>query len=223
MMGDRKRELVAVLPALNESGSIAQVVGGLRPFADIIVVDDGSTDNTGELARCAGAQVFTHASNHGYDQALESGLLLACERGYSYAVTLDADGQHQAETISLFARELASGADVVIGVRDRTQRWAEKLFALFGSALWNIRDPLCGMKGYRLDLLRCAGRFHTYNSVGTEFCIRAARSGCVIRQVPVFTSQRIGASRFGAGLRTNLYIVRALWLGLVHAKTLDII
>ena len=144
----------------------------------------------------------------------------AAEQGYKYAVTLDADGQHNTATISLFARELEAGADVVIGVRDRTQRWAEKLFALIATALWNIRDPLCGMKGYRLDLLRCACRFDNYNSVGTEFCIRAARSGCVIRQVPVPTKQRIGAPRFGSGLRANIHIVRAIWLGIVRTKSL---
>jgi glycosyltransferase involved in cell wall biosynthesis len=216
----KRLQLAAVIPALNESGSIAEVVASVHAFADVVVVDDGSTDSTGKLARVAGAHVVTHAHNRGYDHALESGLMWAAEQGYKYAVTLDADGQHNTATISLFARELEAGADIVVGVRDCTQRWAEKLFALIATALWNIRDPLCGMKGYRLDLLRCAGRFDTYISVGTEFCIRAARSGCVIRQVPVPTKQRNGAPRFGSGLRANIHIVRAIWLGIVRTKSL---
>jgi glycosyltransferase involved in cell wall biosynthesis len=219
MMVDRRLPLVAVLPALNESASIVKVIVGVRAFADVVVVDDGSTDSTGELARGAGAHVVTHAYNRGYDQALESGLMWASEQGYQYAVTLDADGQHRAATISLFARELDAGADVVVGVRDRTQRWAEKLFALIACTLWNIRDPLCGMKGYRLDLLRQTGWFATYASVGTEFCIRAARSGFAIRQVPVLTAQRVGQPRFGAGINSNIRIVRAIWLGLVRARS----
>lgn len=218
MRTNYQSSLVAVLPALNESRSISQVVASVRKFADVIVVDDGSTDNTGELASVAGAHVVTHSCNRGYDNALESGLLWAAARGYRYAVTFDADGQHNAATILLFARELETGGDVVLGVRDRTQRWGERLFSLIGRALWDIRDPLCGMKGYRLDLLRGVGRINTYSSVGTEFCIRAARSGYVIRQVCVSTSQRLGRSRFGVGFRANLRILRAIWLGLLFAR-----
>ena len=221
MSEQRIPELVAIVPALNEAGTIANVVASLRAYGDIIVVDDGSTDDTGDLARAAGAFVVSHAVNRGYDQALESGLLWAAAQGYRYAITLDADGQHSASTISLFTHELEAGADLVIGIRDSRQRWAESLFSLIGKSLWGIDDPLCGMKGYRLDLVRAAGRIDTYSSVGTEFCIRAARSRCQIHQVVVFTSTRIGASRFGAGQRANLKILRAIWLALIRSKTLD--
>jgi len=221
-MNERRLALAAVIPALNESGSIAEVVASVHAFAVVVVVvDDGSTDGTGELAQVAGAHVVTHAHNRGYDHALESGLMWAAKQGYKYAVTLDADGQHSTATISLFARELEAGADVVVGVRDRTQRWAEKLFALIASVVWNISDPLCGMKGYRLDLLRHTGRFSTYTSVGSEFCIRAVRSGYVIRQVPILTTERFGLSRFGSGLRANARILRAICLGLLRARSLD--
>ena len=216
MNKQRIAELVAVLPALNEAGTIANVVNSLRAYGDVVVVDDGSTDDTGDLARAAGAFVVSHAGNRGYDQALESGLLWAAAQGYRYAITLDADGQHSASSISLFTHELEAGADLVIGIRDRRQRWAETLFSLTAKKLWNIDDPLCGMKAYRLDLLRAAGRFDTYSSIGTEFCIRAARSGCVIHQVQVTTFSRIGASRFGGGLRPNLRIIRAIFLGILR-------
>lgn len=218
MSEQRSTELVAVLPALNEARTIANVVASIRCYGDVVVVDDGSSDGTGDLASAFGAFVVSHAVNKGYDQALESGLLWAAAQGYKYAITLDADGQHSARTIVLFARELDAGADLVVGVRDRKQRWAETLFSLISKMLWHIDDPLCGMKGYRLDLLRLAGRFDSYSSVGTEFCIRAARSGCRIHQVYVSTTSRIGVSRFGGGLRANLWIIRAIWLGIFRAS-----
>jgi glycosyltransferase involved in cell wall biosynthesis len=218
-MTERKvSELVAVLPALNEAGTIGNVVNSVRAYGDVVVVDDGSTDGTGELARAAGAFVVTHAVNQGYDKALESGLLWAAKQSYLYAITLDADGQHSTSSIALFARELDAGADLVIGVRDRKQRWAESLFSLIGRRLWGIDDPLCGMKGYRLDLVRAVGRFDTYSSVGTEFCIRAARSSCRIHQVPVITTARIGLARFGEGLQPNFRIIRAICMGLTRAN-----
>lgn len=211
-------ELVAVVPALNEAGTIGNIVDSLRAYGDVVVVDDGSIDGTGNLARSAGAFVVSHAVNQGYDQALESGLLWAAAQGYRYGITLDADGQHSVSSIALFASELDAGADLVVGIRDRKQRWAETLFSLIAKKLWNIDDPLCGMKGYRLDLLRAKGRFDTYSSIGTEFCIRAARSGCVIHQIQVATLSRTGSSRFGGGLLPNLRIIRAIALGILRAS-----
>jgi len=210
--------LAAVLPALNESASIAAVVRAIRPFAHAIVVDDGSTDDTGRLAREAGAEVVRHETNRGYDKALETGLWRALELEFDAAVTLDADGQHDPSTLLRFAEAFAEGAELVIGIRDRQQRWSETLFCIVGSALWGIEDPLCGMKGYRTSLLRRAGWFDSYRSIGTELAVRAAKSHVRIAQVPVPTRQRQGASRFGGGLKANWRITRALGLGLLRTQ-----
>lgn len=218
MTEQRIRNLAAVLPALNEAQTIADVVVSLRDYGDIVVVDDGSSDDTAAQARTAGATVVTHAFNRGYDQALESGLLWAATQGYQYAITIDADGQHSVSSICLFIRAFDAGADLVLGIRDSRQRWAETFFSSVSTLLWGIRDPLCGMKGYRLDLLRAEGILGSYSSIGTEFCIRAARSGCVIYQVPVPTLSRKGASRFGGGLIPNLRIIKALVLGIFRAS-----
>lgn len=213
-----RNEIVVVIPALNEADTIERVVTGVRTYGDVLVVDDGSTDGTGKLALGKGALVVTHIKNFGYERALESGLLWALDEGYKYAISIDADGQHNDEVIAVFADELRAGADIVIGVRDHKQRWGESLFALISNFLWGIQDPLCGMKGYRVELIRYGGCFNTYSSVGTELCIRAARSGCRIRQVPVKTYERTGSPRFGSGAGANLRILKALWLGLLRAE-----
>lgn len=210
--------VAAVIPALNEAAAIANVVRAVSPYAKPIVVDDGSSDGTAELAREAGAVVVVHEQNQGYDRALESGLFKALELGFDYAITLDGDGQHAPATIDLFKAELAKGADLVVGARDKHQRFAESLFAWVGKLLWNVQDPLCGMKGYRLDRLALAGRFDTYSSVGTEFTIRAVRSGYRITEIPIMTRERIGTSRFGTGMRANWRILQALFRGLLKAK-----
>jgi glycosyltransferase involved in cell wall biosynthesis len=206
------------MPALNEGADIQRVVKEILPFAQPIVVDDGSTDNTAELARRAGALVVKHDHGKGYDAALESGLFYALDAGYEYAVTMDADGQHSPEELEIFRTKLAAGADLVVGQRDRWQRRSEALFSRVSSLLWGVHDPLCGMKGYRLERLRQIGHFDSYRSIGTEFTVRAARSKWCIAQVPVPTRARIGSSRFGSGLRANWRIVRALILGLFLAR-----
>ena len=68
------------------------------------------------------------------------------------------------------------------------------------------------MKGYKLKVLRLAGNFDTYGSIGTELAIRAAKSGYKISFVPIKTAVRLGKSRFGGGLRPNLRILRAMFL-----------
>ena len=211
-------ELVTALPAFNEVGTVANVVQSLLSFGDVVVIDDGSSDGTGDLAHAAGANVITHPINQGYDKALQSGLSWVANKGYRYAITLDADGQHNSSAVLLFKTQLEAGADVVIGVRNRMQRWSELLFSFISKTLWGLDDPLCGMKGYRVDLLLTPGRFNTYLSIGTEFCIRAARSGCRIHQVPITTLSRNGAPRFGSGLIANFRILRALFLGILKAK-----
>jgi glycosyltransferase involved in cell wall biosynthesis len=211
-------KVVAVIPAFNESASIEQVVRGVMPYAQVLVVDDGSSDQTAVLARNAGADVVIHSINKGYDKALEAGLFRAIELGFDYAITIDGDGQHIPATLELFKQKLSMGADLVIGVRDRHQRISEAIFSMISRLLWGVCDPLCGMKGYRLRLLAQIGHFDSYGSIGTEFTLRAARAGSRIEQVPVPTRERTGSSRFGTGFHANFKIARALLLGLFRAK-----
>jgi glycosyltransferase involved in cell wall biosynthesis len=209
----------AVIPAYNEAKSIDAVVEAAKQFAVIIVVDDGSYDETALLAGQAGALVVSHSHNLGYDAALQTGLFKAVELGCTFAITIDADGQHNPAILEPFKDALFQGADLVVGVRDRHQRFSESLFALVGKLLWSLEDPLCGVKGYRLSHLKRLGHFDCYKSIGTEFAIRCARSNLRIDRVPVLTKNRSGISRFGGGLEANFRILRALLLGLIKAKS----
>lgn len=215
----RAIKVAIVIPALNESEAIESVVTGISAYGTAIVVDDGSTDGTGRLARTAGALLVTHEANCGYDAALASGLARAIAEGFDVAITVDGDGQHDPSRIESVVREFEDGADLVVGVRDRLQRVSETLFARVANVLWGISDPLCGMKGYRLSKLRAVGSLCTYPSIGTELTIRAARSGWDIRQVPVATRERKGSSRFGSGIRANWKIFQAMLRGLSWSRS----
>ena len=215
-------KVAIVIPAYNEAQAIAQVVLELSVYGTPIVVNDGSTDNTEQLALDAGAIVVSHGLNCGYDKALASGLERAISEGFDFAVTADGDGQHQPKNFETFLNKLSDGADLVVGIRDRFQRPSEVLFALFAKLIWSVSDPLCGMKGYRLSKLKHVGSLHCYPSIGTELLIRAVRSDWNVKQVPVGTRDRKGRSRFGAGLYAELLILKAMLLGLFFAKAYDI-
>jgi glycosyltransferase involved in cell wall biosynthesis len=110
--------VVAVIPALNESASIARVVTEALEFVDhVIVVDDGSVDGTADLATAAGAVVMRHPHNRGVGSAVASGLGAACEAGAEVIVQVDGDGQHDPAWIRPLTERIQGGADFVVGTR----------------------------------------------------------------------------------------------------------
>jgi glycosyltransferase involved in cell wall biosynthesis len=205
-----------VIPALNEAQSIGEVVQEAAAYGLPIVVDDGSHDATAFIARSSGADVVEHNVNRGYDGALNSGCARAAALGCSYIITMDADGQHNPSILGQYLEALRDGAELVAGVRDRTQRISEKLFSLVTRLRWGIQDPLCGMKAYSVSLYQEVGHFDSYQSIGTELLLYAARRGRRIAQIPVKTRERVGSPRFGRLVSANWRIFRAMCVGLIH-------
>src|SRR5437763_16833548 len=93
---------LAVVPAYNEAATVGSVVRAIREHAprfDVLVVDDGSTDDTRRIAQDAGARVLHHPFNLGIGGAVQSGFFYALEHGYDYMVQVDGDGQHDPQEI----------------------------------------------------------------------------------------------------------------------------
>jgi len=143
--------VLVVLPALNEAESIARVVDEVRrnqPDADLLVVDDGSTDRTAEIARSAGARVMSLPFNLGIGGAMRAAYRFAFEEGYDCVVQVDADGQHDPSDIARL-RAALEHADVVVGARFAgvgeyvvrgPRRWAMRLLA--ATLSWLVGTPL---------------------------------------------------------------------------------
>jgi len=207
-----------VIPALNESLTIAGIVEAVRKYGIPIVVDDGSTDNTATLALESGAVVVVHEINQGYDDALNSGFKKAAELGLKIIITVDADGQHNPLLIQRFIDAIDSGADIVVGIRSSRQRIAEDFFAWYTAFRFGVDDPLCGMKAYRLSVYRDLGHFDSYGSIGTELTIFAAKNGYQLQQIAFDVFERTGVSRFGQSFKGNCKIIRAMLLSIWRMK-----
>lgn len=210
-----------VIPAFNEANSIAAVVEAVRAYGTPIVVDDGSTDDTGPLATAAGAVVVRQDSNQGYDAALARGFAKADEIGAHIVVTADADGQLAPASIPLIIDQLARGpAQLVLGVRETgSARWSEALFNLYSRLRFGVPDILCGMKGFRIEVYRAHRAWMDRLSVYTAMALAALRAKTAFALVPVPVQSRSGPSRFGGAWKANLKIARAFGQALMDDMT----
>jgi len=199
-MNDRA---VALIPAFNEAEGIAEVVQQTLPYVrEVVVVDDGSADDTSAVARAAGAIVLRHDVNRGKGAAIITGLNHFRESPATFAVILDADGQHDPGEIPDFiATAEKTGAGIVIGSRMHDTRtmpalhlWANHFMSWVTGKLARqvIPDSQCG---YRLlaravlpDLKLVTARFDTE----TEMLIHVGRAGHLIASQPIRTIYKQG-------------------------------
>ena len=209
MVGNK---LAIIIPALNEESTIPGVISSVSPYGQVIVIDDGSIDNTAHKASLSGAIVISNKKNLGYDKALNIGFKIAKEKGYNFVITMDADGQHDPNTISKIKLLLIDGNDLVLTSRNYKQRFSEYVFYFYTNLRWSIKDPLSGLKGYRISLYSSLGHFDSYGSIGTELMIYGLRNNFKVKQIETFLHPRKGESRFGKNLKTNYQILRAIFL-----------
>jgi len=223
-----------IIPAFNEAGSIQGVINSVRPYidGDIVVIDDGSEDDTTALAKGAGAAVLRHPCNLGIGAAVQTGFLYGLQRGYDYVVRQDGDGQHDPAQIPRLLAVLQEGeADIVVGSRLLAREgyqstWVRRagIFVLgIVSRLVGTRvtDPTSGYWAVNRNALRVLARSHPDDYPETEALVLAARAGCRVREVPVIMYARIaGQSSIGA-IYSGFYmfkVVLALLVGRLRPR-----
>jgi glycosyltransferase involved in cell wall biosynthesis len=220
--------IIVVLPALNEEESVAIVVKEVQaavPDATILVVDDGSGDRTGELARHAGAQVVTNPFTLGVGGAMRVGFRVAEAQGYDVLLQVDADGQHDARDIKLLLAALDDepGPQVVIGARfagtpdfavPRARRLAMRILAHHLSRVTGTRltDVTSGFRAHnRAAVALFARRYPAdYLSDTIESLIIVAGAGGRVNQVPVTMRPRLAGSPSQSPARAALYLLRVV-------------
>lgn len=209
-------KVVVVIPAYNEQKTIKHVIRAINHKYSVIVIDDCSSDSTGDIAALEGASVFRHGTNQGYDSALQTGIEKATELGMDIVITIDADGQHDTGDLEKFVLAMTDDSvQLVLGVRPRAARVSEYCFNLYGSIRFGVRDLLCGMKAYRINSYQSFGTFEGNLSMGTKMALIALRNRYPFRVVDVGVALRDDKARIGNPLGANLRIFRALFIALL--------
>jgi glycosyltransferase involved in cell wall biosynthesis len=214
---------VLLVPAYQAADTIGEVVKDCLAVAErVVVVDDGSTDGTGEAARAAGAELLTQRENGGKGAALRRGFEHLLAEGVQWIATLDADGQHVPAEVAVLARAAEEqGADLVLGsradlfdgmskLRRNSNRISSGLISLIAGA--RLPDVQTGFRLYSAALLAETGFPEDGFEAESAVCVRAARGGYRIVAVPVRMAvvDGRGTSHYRA-LDDSLRIARAVW------------
>lgn len=216
-------KILLLIPAFNEERTIAPIVTtAKRLIGDILVVDDGSTDLTNARAEGAGAVVYRFDKNKGKGEALKAGFAYAIAHAYDFVVTMDADGQHDAEDIRHFLPGI-DRYDLILGSRMEARasvplvrRAANFTSSLMVSVLCGrrIHDSQTGFRAYRGELIKKVKLDCSHYDLETEVIIKAARQGFRIGYCRIRTIYGSEVSRFKNlkdSIRFLHVIVRALW------------
>jgi len=221
-----------VIPAWNEAGSLPGLLDTLRaqyPQYDVLVVNDGSTDATTEVARAHGAIVVELACNLGIGGAVQTGFLYAQRYGYDAVVRVDADGQHPPEAIADLLRSFDEmHADVVIGSRfleagGFRSSWLRRVgiswlgFLIRILTHHRITDCTSGFCAYRREAVEFLARHYPQDYPEPEGVVLLVRNGFRLAEVPVVMHQReVGRSSI-RGFRTVYYMIKVTLAVLVAA------
>ena len=224
MEAQTKRTLI-VMPAFNEEEVIAEVILQVQlalPHSKILVVDDGSTDQTRQKALQTGAEVAVLPFNLGVGGAMRLGFKYALEKGYTHVVQIDSDGQHDPLQVP-FLLEKLDVFDLVIGARFAGEgnyqvrgprKWAMKFLSRTLSSVsgTQLSDTTSGFKASGPRAIRLFAEHYPAEYLGdtVEALVIASRAGCKITQVPVTMRERQGGVPSQSPVKAALYLGRAI-------------
>jgi len=214
-----------IIPALNEARSLPHVFEAIEDAeleAEIVVVDDGSTDDTARTAAALGARVIRHPFNMGYGAAIQTGYMYALEHGADLLVQMDADGQHDPSQIPAMVEPIRRGeCDLVIASRflevtGYRMGWARtagrKLFEVLGRLSGvNVTDPTSGFQAMNRATMELYVRdFFPHDYPDVDVLVMASRHGLRVRECVSVMRSGLRESQLHGGIRTFYYVYKML-------------
>lgn len=219
-------DLLIIVPAWNEEGNVGNTVREIRaslPEAQVLVVDDGSSDATADAAADAGAHVMVLPFNLGVGGAMRAGYLYAQRHGFRRAIQVDADGQHNPRDILAVLEGLA-GADISIGARFADvgdfsargpRRWAMVVLAAILSRVAKTRltDVTSGFRAANRRAIDQYVRYYPAEYLGDtiDSLVAAVHVGLTVTQVPVAMRPRQGGRPSQGAIGSTVYLLRSVF------------
>lgn len=232
----QRKELLIIIPAYNEEKNIARVLEqlealGVPAIADILVIDDASSDHTGRIVKEKKYELITHIYNLGYGSALQVGYKYAVRRDYQYVIQMDADGQHDACNIPVLYDALkgkdahAQKPDIVLGARfmegssDFPVSLLKKTaFALFRFLIRQvtgrrIADPTTGLQGLNRKAFIYYSEYNHFDDKypDANMLMQMLLLGYHVEEIPAVMHARENGNSMHSGLKPAWYMLRMLF------------
>lgn len=222
MSNPSRPRIIAGMPAYNEEKYIGTMVLNTRQFVDeVIVVNDGSVDNTAKIATLAGAVVVRHPKNRGYGAAIQSILAEAKKRAPDVLVILDADAQHSPHEIPRLISPILNGYDFVIGSREQQKnsiplyrRIGQKLLVRSANVLSQkkLSDSESGFRAFSPKAISALELKENGMAISAETVAEAAKQELKVTEVPISVTYRRDSStmnpvRHGLGVLTRILVM----------------
>ncbi len=224
--------ILVILPALNESRNIARVVNGVRghlPAADVLVIDDGSFDDTGYEAGGAGAMIVSMPYNVGIGAAVQAGFQFAASRDYDIVIRNDGDGQHAPEAnLDLIEKLRAEKVDLVVGSRflGDAGDYGTPLLRRLGSGILarllsiitgqRVTDPTSGCAVFNRRAIQLFAQAYPHDYPEPEAIVIAHRSGLRQTEIPVKMIPRRHGNSSITPLRSVYYMIKVILAILIN-------
>lgn len=214
----KKKRIIAIIPAYNESKTIEKIVKETKKYVDeVVVVDDGSSDSTGELAKMAGAKVIKHDKNLGLGKSLRNGFSFAISKNFDIIITLDADGQHSPSDIPKFIEAINEGYDFVLGERNLEKYpLVKKIGNIFLNFMTNLisgttlKDTESGFRAYNRRALKKIMKYvkAVRYEIACEIIFAVGYYNLKYKNVPIASEVYVKGVRVRDGIKIFLYMLR---------------
>ena len=202
------KDLLIIIPAYNEEKNIGRVITELKEKAGdfpLLVVDDGSTDGTGEILRALGVKTLRHRVNLGLSEAVRTGMKYALRHGFKYSIQFDADGQHDASAVTrLYEKAVNGDHNIVIGSRYVEGKGTHSLRTAGGVLISlcmllasgeRIKDPTSGMRLYDRHVMECFAASQHYSPEPDTLSYLISR-GIKVTEIQVSMNERISGKSY---------------------------
>lgn len=248
-MGKEQKDLLIIVPAYNEEKTINKLLDSLlapdiASVADVLIMNDGSKDRTGEICRERGVNVVDHIYNLGYGSGLQIGYKFATKSGYKYLIQMDADGQHDISNIPVILKELTTAdengkkPDIILG--SRFVKGAPKYpssflknvaYVLFRTLIFigtgqKIKDPTTGLQGLSRRAFEYYSHYSNFDDryPDANMIMQMILLGYRVKEIPALMHTRKEGVSMHSGLKPVIYMMRmtlsicAVWLRIKLVK-----
>ena len=198
-----------VIPAFNEQDSLAKLIPIIKNYGNVLVINDGSTDETQKIINQFKCQYIKNEKNLGYEKSIIKGLKFFINNNFDYILTFDADGQHDVEDLK---KILKFGIDkqLIICSRKKLNRFSEYFLSIYFYFKYKVKDPLSGMKLFKVDILKEIELDNFDKNFMVDLIQHLLIKKVSFINVDISTKDRIDKPRVGNNFKANIKILKVL-------------